>query len=294
MEMNTRLQVEHPVSEAITGQDLVEWQLRVACGEPLPLTQEQIQIHGHALEARIYAEDPAKGFLPSTGKLLHLAPPEENLHVRVDTGVEEDDEIGPFYDPMIAKLIVWGMNREQALARMLRALAQYRIVGVANNVDFLARLVASPAFAQADLDTDLIEREREFLFATESPIPREILLVAALATLLREEANASRRSRPATVPIHYHPGTDAMAGGSIPAPNADCCSAPTSRRKPWACAMPSRATRWNSTARRRWFGANSGQTTGRWAQLGGRWRLNATVMWSPGRNNWHVFLHGRG
>jgi 3-methylcrotonyl-CoA carboxylase alpha subunit len=191
MEMNTRLQIEHPITEMITGLDLVEWQLQVASGEPLPLTQEQLQIHGHALEARIYAEDPAKGFLPSTGKLAHLALPEETLHVRVDTGVEEGDEISPFYDPMIAKLIVWDTNREQTLARMLQALAQYRIVGVANNVDFLSRLVASPAFARADLDTGLIEREREFLFATGSPIPRDVFLVAALATLLREEARAS-------------------------------------------------------------------------------------------------------
>ncbi|MER2528519.1 MAG: acetyl/propionyl/methylcrotonyl-CoA carboxylase subunit alpha [Candidatus Competibacter denitrificans] len=190
MEMNTRLQVEHPITEMITGLDLVEWQLRVAAGESLPLSQKQLQIHGHALEARVYAEDPAKGFLPSTGTLMHLTPPEENLYVRVDTGVEEGDEISPFYDPMIAKLIVWDTNREQALARMLRALAQYRVVGVANNIDFLSRLVASPAFTHADLDTGLIEREREFLFAPHSAIPRDVFLVAALATLLREEARA--------------------------------------------------------------------------------------------------------
>jgi 3-methylcrotonyl-CoA carboxylase alpha subunit len=209
MEMNTRLQIEHPITEMITGLDLVEWQLRVACGEPLPLTQEQLQIHGHALEARIYAEDPAKGFLPSTGKLAHLAPPEENLHVRVDTGVEEGDEIGPFYDPMIAKLIVWDTSREQALARMLQALAKYRIVGVANNVDFLSRLVASPAFTRADLDTGLIERERDFLFVTGSPIPREVFLVAALATLLREEARASSEASSHSDPLspwHWRDG----------------------------------------------------------------------------------------
>ncbi|MER2526836.1 MAG: acetyl/propionyl/methylcrotonyl-CoA carboxylase subunit alpha [Candidatus Competibacter denitrificans] len=194
MEMNTRLQIEHPITEMITGLDLVEWQLRVASGETLPLAQEQLQIHGHALEARIYAEDPAKGFLPSTGVLNHLTPPEESLHVRVDTGVEQGDEISPFYDPMIAKLIVWETNREQVLARMLQALAQYRIVGVANNVDFLSRLVASPAFARADLDTDLIEREREFLFDQNTPIPREVVLVAALASLLREQARAAREA----------------------------------------------------------------------------------------------------
>jgi 3-methylcrotonyl-CoA carboxylase alpha subunit len=192
MEMNTRLQVEHPVTEMITGQDLVEWQLKVAAGERLPLTQEQLAIRGHALEARIYAEDPDRGFLPSTGKLVHLAPPPESLHVRVDTGVEQGDEITPYYDPMIAKLIVWDHTRELALARMLQALAQYRIVGVANNVEFLSRLVACPAFARADLDTGLIERERDFLFPAKHDAPEQAYLIAALATLLREDAEAKR------------------------------------------------------------------------------------------------------
>ena len=190
MEMNTRLQVEHPVTEMITGLDLVEWQLRVADGAPLPLSQEQLSIHGHALEARIYAEDPDKGFLPSTGKLLHLVPPAESLHVRVDTGVEQGDEITPYYDPMIAKLIVWDENREQALGRMLQALARYRIVGVANNVEFLARIVACPAFARADLDTGLIEREHAYLFPEQTEIPADAYRIAALATVLREEAHA--------------------------------------------------------------------------------------------------------
>jgi len=196
MEMNTRLQVEHPVTEMITGLDLVEWQLRVAAGEPLPLTQEQLSIRGHALEARIYAEDPDKGFLPSTGRLLYLAPPPESLHVRVDTGVEQGDEISPHYDPMIAKLIVWDETRQRALARMLQALAQYRVVGVANNVAFLSRLVACPAFAQADLDTSLIEREQDFLFPagdTREP-PHEAWLAAALAELLREDALAKKQT----------------------------------------------------------------------------------------------------
>jgi len=192
MEMNTRLQVEHPVTEMITGLDLVEWQLRVAAGEPLPLAQEQLGIRGHALEARIYAEDPERGFLPSTGRLSHLAPPPESLNVRVDSGVEQGDEISPHYDPMIAKLIVWDETRERALARMLQALAQYRVVGVANNVGFLSRLVACPAFAQADLDTGLIEREDTFLFAATSEPPREAWLAAALAELLRERGLAAQ------------------------------------------------------------------------------------------------------
>jgi 3-methylcrotonyl-CoA carboxylase alpha subunit len=188
MEMNTRLQVEHPVTEMITGLDLVEWQLKVGAGETLPLTQEQLAIHGHALEARIYAEDADKGFLPATGRLAHLAPPAESLHVRVDTGVEQDDEITPHYDPMIAKLIVWDENRERALARMLQALADYRIVGVTSNVGFLSRLVACPAFAHADLDTGLIERERDFLFPAGDAAepPRDAWLLAALAELLRD------------------------------------------------------------------------------------------------------------
>ena len=160
MEMNTRLQVEHPVTEMITGLDLVEWQLRVASGEPLPLTQEQLEIDGHAIEARVYAEDPDKGFLPSTGRLVHLVPPPESDSVRVDTGVEQGDEITPYYDPMIAKLIVWGADRKQALARMRRALTQYRVVGVSNNINFLSRLVALPSFVNAELDTGLIEREQ--------------------------------------------------------------------------------------------------------------------------------------
>ncbi|MBL0283320.1 MAG: acetyl/propionyl/methylcrotonyl-CoA carboxylase subunit alpha [Zoogloea sp.] len=192
MEMNTRLQVEHPVTEMITGLDLVEWQLRVAAGQPLPLVQEQLAINGHALEARIYAEDPSKGFLPSTGRLVHLAPPEEGMHVRVDTGVEEGDEISPFYDPMIAKLIVWDVNRDRALARMLQALAEYRVVGVANNIEFLSRLTACPAFANADLDTGLIEREKDYLFPEQLEPAREAWLAVALAELLRERERAGQ------------------------------------------------------------------------------------------------------
>jgi 3-methylcrotonyl-CoA carboxylase alpha subunit len=187
MEMNTRLQVEHPVTEMITGQDLVEWQLRVAAGQPLPLAQEQLQIRGHALEARIYAEDAGKGFLPSTGRLIRLSPPAESLNVRVDTGVEEGDEITPFYDPMIAKLIVWDEHRDAALARMRKALADYQVAGVTTNIDFLSRLVACPAFAGADLDTGLIERQKDFLFPAAQAMPRDALLVATVGELLWEQ-----------------------------------------------------------------------------------------------------------
>ena len=195
MEMNTRLQVEHPVTEMITGQDLVEWQLRVAAGEPLPLRQEQLQIRGHALEARIYAEDASKGFLPATGRLVRLAPPAESLNVRVDTGVEEGDEITPFYDPMIAKLIVWDETRDGALARMRQALADYQVAGLTTNIDFLSRLVACPAFAGADLDTGLIERQKDFLFPAAQPVPRDALLVATVGELLWEQHQAKLAAR---------------------------------------------------------------------------------------------------
>jgi 3-methylcrotonyl-CoA carboxylase alpha subunit len=229
MEMNTRLQVEHPVTEMITGLDLVEWQLKVAAGEPLPLAQEQLSIRGHALEARIYAEDAAKGFLPATGRLSHLAPPAESLHVRVDTGVEQGDEITPHYDPMIAKLIVWDENRERALARMLQALADYRIVGVTSNVGFLARLVACPSFARADLDTGLIEREHDFLFpgAVGSEPPRDAWLLAALAELLRDrnygQAHAAASGDPHS-PWHLRDGWRANGAARREILlRADCC-----------------------------------------------------------------------
>ncbi|MGB4912987.1 MAG: acetyl/propionyl/methylcrotonyl-CoA carboxylase subunit alpha [Candidatus Dechloromonas phosphoritropha] len=199
MEMNTRLQVEHPVTEMISGQDLVEWQLRVAAGEPLPLRQDQLELRGHALEARIYAEDASKGFLPATGTLIRLVPPAESLNVRVDTGVEEGDEITPYYDPMIAKLIVWDESRENsrdaALARMRKALADYQVAGVTTNIDFLSRLVACPAFAGADLDTGLIERQKSFLFPEAQPVPRDALLVATVGELLWEQYAARQAAK---------------------------------------------------------------------------------------------------
>jgi 3-methylcrotonyl-CoA carboxylase alpha subunit len=187
MEMNTRLQVEHPVTEMITGLDLVEWQLRVAAGQPLPLTQEQLTISGHALEARVYAEDPDRGFLPSIGRVHFFATPAPSRHVRIDAGIGQGDVITPYYDSMIAKLIVWDETRELALARMRGALDELRIVGVANNVAFLRRLVAAPAFASADLDTALIERQHAFLFPVSAAPRREVWLAAAVATLLRHD-----------------------------------------------------------------------------------------------------------
>ena len=191
MEMNTRLQVEHPVTEMITGLDLVERQLRVAAGEPLPMKQDEIPLRGHAIEARLYAEDPARDFLPATGRLAHLAFPPPSDSVRIDTGVESGGAITPHYDPMIAKLIVWGENRGAALARLRAALAGCQIAGVATNVGFLSRLADSTAFAKADLDTGLIERCRDELFPPPTPPSDQVLAAAALAELLLEQHGAS-------------------------------------------------------------------------------------------------------
>jgi len=180
MEMNTRLQVEHPVTELITGLDLVEWQLRVAAGESLPLGQSEIRRHGHAIEARIYAEEPDKGFLPSIGRLVRFRPPQISEHVRIDAGVEQGDSVTPHYDPMLAKLIVWDETRERAIQRMLQALADFQISGVANNIAFLARLITHPAFQQGVMDTTLIERESSALLVPEGPAAAEVFHAAAL------------------------------------------------------------------------------------------------------------------
>ena len=190
MEMNTRLQVEHPVTEAITGLDLVEWQLRVAAGEPLPLQQDQLRISGHAIEARICAENPDAEFLPATGRLdVYRTPAASHFelgNVRVDADVREGDSVLPFYDSMIAKLIVWGRDREEALARLDAALSQMHIVGLHTNVAFLRRVVASPSFANADLDTALIERERACLF-NAAPLPLEVAAAGLVAHALAAE-----------------------------------------------------------------------------------------------------------
>ncbi len=195
MEMNTRLQVEHPVTEAITGLDLVEWQLRVAAGQPLPLKQEQLKIQGHAIEARICAENPDKQFLPATGTLQVYAPPPCSEFavspVRVDSGVREGDAISPFYDSMVAKLIVHGDTREQALARLDTALAATRIVGLQTNVQFLRHVVGSRSFAQADLDTALIPREAAVLFEQEK-VGLPLAVAAVVADTLLQEQSASQ------------------------------------------------------------------------------------------------------
>jgi 3-methylcrotonyl-CoA carboxylase alpha subunit len=183
MEMNTRLQVEHPVTEMVTGLDLVEWQLRVAAGEPLPTTAPRL--HGHAIEARIYAEDPARDFLPSTGRLSHLREPEAVPGaLRIDTGVRQGDAITPFYDPMIAKLIAWGEDRGAALRRLAAGLASYEVAGVTTNLALLRAIAAHPAFAAGELDTGFIARHAEVLLPSDTaPPPPEAWAAAALALL---------------------------------------------------------------------------------------------------------------
>ncbi|MGP5647997.1 acetyl/propionyl/methylcrotonyl-CoA carboxylase subunit alpha [Psychrobacter celer] len=193
MEMNTRLQVEHPVSEAITGVDLVEWQLLVASGQPLPKSQDDLTINGHAIEARICAENPDNDFLPATGTLFTYQKPEHSTFdvtdVRIDDGVREGDVISPFYDSMIAKLIVHAPTREQALAKLDRALAQTRIVGLPNNVAFLRYILNTESFSQANLDTALIEREADELF-DQHPLDLSTLVVTAIAQQLASEGMA--------------------------------------------------------------------------------------------------------
>ena len=184
MEMNTRLQVEHPVTEMITGQDLVEWQLVVAAGGRLPLVQDQLAIDGHAVEVRLYAEDPARNFLPSTGTLVHLRLPEEGAHVRVDTGVRQGDAVTPFYDPMIAKVIVHDRDRTSAMRRMAALMGETEVVGVTTNAQLLKALCSHPAFVGGEVDTGFIERHRDTLFARLRPAEDRMLAVASLARLM--------------------------------------------------------------------------------------------------------------
>jgi len=198
MEMNTRLQVEHPVTEMITGLDLVAWQFKIANGDPLPLTQSQVTVTGHAIEVRVYAEDPDNEFLPATGTLSYLRQPSPSAHVRVDTGVIEGDEVSSFYDPMIAKLIVWDENRELAIARMERALDDYRIGGLKTNLAFLGNLVSAKPFKDIELDTGFIEKHHQLLFSEKASVDHHTLIQAALACVLSTAAYA------ATAPVQQH------------------------------------------------------------------------------------------
>jgi 3-methylcrotonyl-CoA carboxylase alpha subunit len=223
MEMNTRLQVEHPVTEMITGQDLVEWQLLVASGQPLPLAQNDIQVNGHAFEARIYAEDPDNDFLPCTGTIKHLRTPAEENGVRIDTGIEEGDEISAFYDPMIAKLIVWDTDRTRALLRLQKALREYRLTGLTTNVDFLHRLASHPEFVKTNLTTEFIQQYQEDLLPDSSVNYQQIATEAALFDISQRQqqrgsspwqsGNAFRMNSAAahTVPLQFGEETYAIS-----------------------------------------------------------------------------------
>jgi len=188
MEMNTRLQVEHPVTEMITGQDLVEWQVRVAEGNPLLLKQDQIEIDGHAIEVRIYAEDTSKDFLPSTGVIHYLRMPDQSEHLRLDSGVIQGDEISVFYDPMIAKLIVWDKNRDQAIHRMQRALRQFNLFGLKTNISFLGSLVAHDAFCAGTLSTHFIEDHQSELAFDSPPNSDADYVLAGIYLALKDKS----------------------------------------------------------------------------------------------------------
>ncbi|HEX7035227.1 MAG TPA: acetyl/propionyl/methylcrotonyl-CoA carboxylase subunit alpha [Pseudomonadales bacterium] len=192
LEMNTRLQVEHPVTELVTGLDLVELMIRIAAGEPLPIRQEDVRLKGWAIEARVYAEDPFRNFLPSIGRLVHYRPPAESPAVRVDTGIEEGSEVSMFYDPMIAKLITYGENRPQAIARMADALDAYYIRGVSHNISFLNALILHPRFAEGRLSTNFIAEEYPDGFhPADVPQPDPIIPVAIAAVVHKRHVDRS-------------------------------------------------------------------------------------------------------
>ena len=197
MEMNTRLQVEHPVTEETLGLDLVEWQLRIAAGQPLPLAQEQIKAHGHAIEVRLYAEDPDQNFLPGSGKLVKLRLPAPSRHVRLDGGVIEGDTVTIFYDPMIAKLIVWDVDRAQALQRLRDALMASEIVGPKSNIAFLERLSRHPVVVEGRIDTGYLDRHLDQFLAGDVAPAAPVLFAAAVAALVHDEGSvASNASDP--------------------------------------------------------------------------------------------------
>jgi 3-methylcrotonyl-CoA carboxylase alpha subunit len=191
IEMNTRLQVEHPVTELITGIDLVEWQLRVAFGEQLPLKQDQITMNGHAVEARVYAENPAKNFMPSVGKIRTWRTPETVNGLRIDAGYREGDTVSPYYDAMLAKVIAWAPTREAAIERLDRGLQQTDVRGIVTNIPFLSALVTHPAVVANAIDTGFIERELKTLTPAQNA-PGDLELCAAVAAILLEEQNAAR------------------------------------------------------------------------------------------------------
>ncbi|KAG8185780.1 hypothetical protein JTE90_000761 [Oedothorax gibbosus] len=193
MEMNTRLQVEHPVTEMITGTDLVEWQLRIASGEKLPVRQEDLKIEGHAFEARIYAEDPDANFMPGAGHLSRLFTPQPASDVRIETGVLEGDDVSVHYDPMIAKLVVWGVDRRSALMKLHSALSEYNIVGVKTNVKFLMQLAMHEEFSKGNVHTDFIPQHEKEIFISREPSHEEVC--AALLSTIHHGANQEAKDK---------------------------------------------------------------------------------------------------
>ena len=194
MEMNTRLQVEHPITEMITGTDLVEWQLRVAAGQKLPLKQNELKISGHSFEARIYAEDPDNNFMPGAGPLLRLETPEPSAEVRIETGVRAGDEVSVHYDPMIAKLVVWGHDRDSALRKLRHSLSEYNIVGLKSNVDFLLRLSDHNQFRDGNVYTDFIRDYGKDLLQQQQTTP-QVLCSAVVALILNAKLKETERNR---------------------------------------------------------------------------------------------------
>ncbi|KAI8827234.1 carbamoyl-phosphate synthase L chain, ATP binding domain-containing protein [Fimicolochytrium jonesii] len=207
MEMNTRLQVEHPVTEMVTNTDLVEWQLEVAAGNLLPKFQEDLELVGHAFEARIYAENPNKGFLPDTGRLTFMKTPEESERLRVETGVRMGDEVSVHYDPMISKLVVSGRNRDEALKSLRTALEQFHVSGLHTNIDFLKSLATHPSFIAADVETGFIPKHEKDLFPVAAATPHDILAHAALGSLLQQDIKKLAVS-PALAPPAIAPFAD--------------------------------------------------------------------------------------
>ncbi|HEY7753350.1 MAG TPA: biotin carboxylase N-terminal domain-containing protein [Steroidobacteraceae bacterium] len=216
MEMNTRLQVEHPVTEYVTGLDLVEWQLCVAAGEQLPLAQDQIRQRGHAIEARLYSEDPRRGFLPSVGTVERFAHPREDQDWRVDTGIEDGDAVTVHYDPMIAKVIAGGGDRRTALARLRRALDRTAVFGIQNNLPLLRAIARHPQFEAGDVDTGFVDRELETLVREQAPAPESLLLAAALA--LEERAGAAPAAGPWSLADAWRTGGPAPQAVGLRAP----------------------------------------------------------------------------
>ncbi|XP_066148662.1 methylcrotonoyl-CoA carboxylase subunit alpha, mitochondrial [Euwallacea fornicatus] len=202
MEMNTRLQVEHPITEMITGIDLVDWQIKIASGEELPVKQEDIPLMGHAFEARIYAENPMAGFLPGAGKLEFLSSPKVNTDVRVETGVREGDEVSVHYDPMIAKLVVWGRDRQESLTKLSAKLLEYNIVGLETNINFLLQLANHPEFQAANVYTDFIKDHQEALLKPYKPV-KEDLIMASVVLILEEKSHETHQYNPFVVESNF-------------------------------------------------------------------------------------------